>query len=144
MLSEVELLAVHPLYTLKEIEFGKLNGKQESLAGKYWEIRTSPHFLFVFPGWKNRKLNLSWPISPHNPQRQYKIFLRESLEVKPIQLVSTAKLSRPKKLSGIMNWLKPVIAIQWRKPLIMEMATFSHFQTLFRCVASKRDWRNKA
>lgn len=23
-----------------------------------------------------------------------------------------------------MNWLKPVIAIQWRKPLIMEMAAF--------------------
>lgn len=42
-----------------------------------------------------------------------------------------------------MNWLKPVIAIQWRKPLIMEMAMFSRFQTLLGWTANKRDCRNR-
>lgn len=33
---------------------------------------------------------------------------------------------RTQKLGGIMNWLKPVIAIQWGKPFIMKMAIFLH------------------
>lgn len=141
-LSQAELLAVHPSCTVKEMEFGKWNGKWKSVVNKERETKTSSNFFF-FPCWKNRKLNLSWPISSHRPQRQDKIFLQESLEVKPIQLVSTAKLSSSKKLGGIMNWLKLVIAIQWMKPLITEMATFSHFKTVLGWVANKRDWRNK-
>lgn len=142
-LSQAELLAGHPSCTVKEMEFGKWNRKQESVADKERETKTSSNLFFLFPYWKKRKLNLSWPISPRHSQRQDKIFLQESLEVKPIQLVSTAKLSRSKKLGGIMNWLKLVIAIQWMKPLITEMATFSHFKTVLGWVANKRDCRNK-
>lgn len=41
------------------------------------------------------------------------------------------------KLGEIMNWLKPVIAVRWRKPSIMKMAAFPTFQIARGGVASE-------
>lgn len=45
-LSQAELLAVHPSYTVNEMEFGKLNRKWESVVDKEREIKTSSNFFF--------------------------------------------------------------------------------------------------
>lgn len=44
---------------------------------------------------------------------------------------------RTPKLGEIMNWLKPVIAVRWRKPSIMKMAAFPTFQIARGGVASE-------
>lgn len=46
-LSQAELLAVHPSCTVKEMEFGKWNRKQESVVDEDREIKTSSN-LFIF------------------------------------------------------------------------------------------------
>lgn len=73
-LSQAELLAVHPSCTVKEMEFGKWNRKQESVVDEDREIKTSSNLLFFFLCWKKRKLNLSWPISPQSPKARQDIF----------------------------------------------------------------------
>lgn len=48
-LPQAELSAVHPSCTVKEMEFGKWNRKQESVVDKDSEIKTSSNlFFFVF------------------------------------------------------------------------------------------------
>lgn len=138
-LSEVKLLAVPTSCTSKEMGVWKWNTKWEHLVGKNWEIQTS----FFFSRLEKEEIKCEQASQhPKSPVVRQDLFVGKPWgEANSIS--SHSVTVKTQKLGGIMNWLKPVIAIQWRKPLIMEMATFSHFQALLGWAAKKRDHKDK-
>lgn len=82
--------------------------------------------LLFFSGW-NREIGAKLVNQTKNPQ-----MARWDLVGMPwgkANSISFCSITvRTQKLGGIKNWLKPVIAIQWRKPFIMKMAALPTFQ----------------